>query len=189
MDSFSVESYISAAAIGPVDRATTQTVQVKKQARVKQQLEKFSLDQTKLCELEQLQATWESISSTSNKEMVHMDAISNSNELVIDGQIQWILVETNGFELSEDKTEIRCLKAGWYILSLAVFLTPKTANATVELQVNGTSIRRDRATLANHPSSISCVRSSYLKAGAVLKVVVPSSQDVGAALTAAKIMG
>ncbi|KAG4235499.1 hypothetical protein PC116_g16381 [Phytophthora cactorum] len=44
--------------------------------------------------------------------------------------------------------------------------------------------------VAERASLISpAVCSSYLKADAVLKVVVPSSQDVAAALTAAKLVG
>ncbi|KAG6973136.1 hypothetical protein JG688_00003639, partial [Phytophthora aleatoria] len=152
-------------------------------------LERIHALETKLQGLEELQAAQKRSPPRRDKEMVHLDAISTNNASVNDSQVRWIVIDTNGFELSRSKTEIRCLKAGWYMLSLAVFLAPNTDNACVELQVNGKSIRRGRASIAYQPSSVSCVCSSYLKADAVLKVVVPSSQDVAAALTAAKLVG
>lgn len=61
------------------------------------------------------------------------------------GQICWSMIDANGFELSEGNFEIRCLVNGWYVLSLAVFLTPTTTWGLIELQLNGQGIRRDRA--------------------------------------------
>ncbi|KAG7386634.1 hypothetical protein PHYPSEUDO_015418 [Phytophthora pseudosyringae] len=159
------------------------------------QLEPISLEriralETKLRDLEEEQAERKRPQQGSNYQMVHLDATSFNNVGVnCTGLIRWSALETNGFELLPNKAEIRCLQAGWYMLSLAVFLTPSTANDYVELQLNGKSIRRGRVSRINEPCSVSCVRSSYLKVNDVLQVVVPSSQDVAAALTAAKLGG
>ncbi|ETK90777.1 hypothetical protein L915_05513 [Phytophthora nicotianae] len=95
-------------------------------------LERIHALEVKIRDLEELQLAQKRSPSRRDNQMVHLDAITNNNALVNDGQ--WNVFDTNGFELSDSKTEIRCVKTGWYILSLAVFLTPQTTSAIVELR-------------------------------------------------------
>ncbi|EGZ27192.1 hypothetical protein PHYSODRAFT_467285 [Phytophthora sojae] len=117
--------------------------------------------------------------------MIYLECTSSENAgMNRKGQICWSMIDANGFELSEGNFEIRCLVNGWYVLSLAVFLTPTTTWGLIELQLNGQGIRRDRAVpIAGQPCSASCVRSSHLKKNDVLTVAVGSALNIAAALT------
>lgn len=86
-------------------------------------LERIRALEAKLCGVEkELEVARNRTAQENDNGMVHLDATSPNSSGVNDkNQICWDEIETNGFELSSNTAKIRCLVAGWYILSLAVF--------------------------------------------------------------------
>ncbi|ETN11355.1 hypothetical protein PPTG_10255 [Phytophthora nicotianae INRA-310] len=90
-------------------------------------LERIHALEVKIRDLEELQLAQKRSPSRRDNEMVHLDAITNNNALVNDGQ--WNVFDTNGFELSDSKTEIRChiLEGGCYAAGSRVGAAPTAA--------------------------------------------------------------
>ncbi|ETI50916.1 hypothetical protein F443_05651 [Phytophthora nicotianae P1569] len=96
-------------------------------------LERIHALEVKIRDLEELQLAQKRSPSRRDNQMVHLDAITNNNALVNDGQ--WNVFDTNGFELSDSKTEIRCcflclqhiLEGGCYAAGSRVGAAPTAA--------------------------------------------------------------
>ncbi|KAE8997161.1 hypothetical protein PR003_g21233 [Phytophthora rubi] len=154
-------------------------------------LERIDVLEAKFRDMEdELTAAKKLIEEEKSRKMVYLEACSkNVEKLNVAGQLLWDPIETDEFELSDDGSEVRFLVAGWYTMSLMVFLTPQAEGANIELQKNGKRLESSAVPYnCARNASASIGWNAHFNKNDKLSVIATSSpQRVGADITVARI--
>ncbi|KAE8905665.1 hypothetical protein PF005_g654 [Phytophthora fragariae] len=157
-------------------------------------LEPVSLDRIDILEAklrdvqEELEETKKSLAEEKVKKVIHLSATSENVAKLKGTSLVWI-AESDYFTLAKEESSICFLVAGWYIISLKVYLAPQTVGCSVELHQNDGRIASDTVPLCNkQASSASITYSGYFEMEDELSVITTGSPaNVGGELAAVKI--
>ncbi|KAE9026026.1 hypothetical protein PR002_g11029 [Phytophthora rubi] len=157
-------------------------------------LEPVSLDRIDILEAklrdvqEELEETKKSLAEEKVKKVINLSATSENVAKLKGTSLVWI-AESDYFTLAKEESSICFLVAGWYIISLKVYLAPQTVGCSVELHQNDGRIASDTVPLCNkQASSASITYSGYFEMEDELSVITTGSPaNVGGELAAVKI--
>ncbi|KAE9308977.1 hypothetical protein PF008_g20826 [Phytophthora fragariae] len=154
-------------------------------------LERIDILEAKLRDVEdELTATKNILNEEKSWRMVYLEASSGNVEKLNDaGVLLWEPIEMEDFELSDDGSEIRFLLAGWYTISLMVFLVPQKEETRVELRKNGECLESSDVPLNRGRSTSAFIGwSTHFNKNDELSVTAHFfPRQVGAGITIARI--
>lgn len=119
-------------------------------------LEPLSLDRVGILEAklrdvqEELEQTKQSLAEEKAKKVIHLSAASKNVPKLKGSSLEWI-IDNEFFTLANEENSICFLVAGWYVISLKVFLAPQLATSCVQLQRNAERIARIPSRAAHRP--------------------------------------
>ncbi|KAE9343699.1 hypothetical protein PF008_g9548 [Phytophthora fragariae] len=153
-------------------------------------LERIDILEAKLRDVvDELTATKRLLEEENKWKMVYLEASSiNVEKLNEAGQLLWRPIETDDFELSDDGSDICFLVAGWYNMSLKVFLDPQAGGANIKLRKNGECLESSVVPFnSGQSTSTSIGWNAHFNTNDKLSVIAISSpRYVGAGITIAR---